>query len=157
MSHRRPAAALSALSLIAVLAAGCQGAGPAADFHYRNNPAWADAHPRRGAASESPTWRSPAADLRLWALPDGVRLHLHEGREEWLMVVAGTGRLRVGPTGGGLVGAAALQAYPLAPGDVFLIPRRTAHALEGSLTIQVLFSPPQPEDFDVVFPAGGPE
>ncbi len=144
--------ALLALALLPLAAASCQSPGSEAGFHYRSTAAWLDAHPRAEEADESQTWRSPAADLRLWALPNGVRLHLHEGREEWLMVVDGHGTLRVGPTGGGLVAAEALQVYPLAAGDVFLIPRGTAHAIEGSVTIQVLFSPPQPEDFDVVFP-----
>ncbi len=141
------------LPLLLLGAAACQAGGPPADFHYRSQSAWLDAHPRSGEAGESETWRSPAADLRLWSLPDGVRLHLHEHREEWLTVVDGHGRLRVGPAGAGLVGEDELQAYPLEAGDCFLIPRGTAHALDGSITIQVLFSPPQPEDgFDVVFP-----
>lgn len=143
----------SALLLLALGA--CQAGGPPAEFRYLNQAAWTDAHPRGEEAGESEVWTSPAADLRLWALPEGVGLHLHRGREEWLTVVEGAGRLLVGPAGAGFVPAGELQAYPLAAGDVFLLPRGTAHALVGSMTIQVLFSPPQPADFDVVFPPAG--
>ena len=149
------------LLLIPLLAAACQAPGPDAEFRYRSNAAWVDAHPRAGEAGvrnesgESGVWSSPFADLRVQALPQGLRLHLHQGREEWLTVLDGHGVLRVGPVGAGLVGPAELQSYPLATGDTFLIPRSTAHAIQGSVTIQVLYSPPQPEDFDAVFPAAG--
>ncbi|RMH02587.1 MAG: cupin domain-containing protein [Planctomycetota bacterium] len=149
---------LLALGLAPVLLAppGCQTTAP--DFRYRNETAWVADHPPAGGEAESEVWRAPDADLRLWALPAGVGEHLHRDREEWLFVVAGHGRLRVGPPGAGFpTRAADWRSYPLEPGDAFLLPRRTAHAVEGAVALRALFSPPQPAEFDVVFPATGPD
>ncbi|TAH34451.1 MAG: cupin domain-containing protein [Planctomycetota bacterium] len=138
------------LFLLPFLAAACQSAPPA-EFHYVNTEAWRQAHPQGTPGMQSSeAWPAPASDGRLLVVRGEVRLHYHAGREEWLYVLDGSGTFQVGPAAAEFVPPEQMTSYPVARGDLFLIPRRTAHSFRGAATLLVVYSPGMPEEPDRV-------
>lgn len=137
--------------LLLPLASACAGAPPA-EFHYANTEAWRQDHPQGTPGTQSSeVWEAPDSDGRLLAVRGEIKTHLHDGREEWIYILDGTGSLWVGPAGAGFVPAERMAPYPLARGDWFLVPRGTAHRFQGAATLLSIYSPGMPEEPDRVF------
>lgn len=133
-----------------LLAAACGGA-PSAEFHYLNSNAWRHDHPQGEPGTQaSAVWHAPDSDGRLLSVRGEVPTHYHDGREEWVYILEGSGTFWVGPAGAGFVAAADMVDYPIQGGDWFLIPRRTAHGFAGAATVLSIYSPPMPEPADRV-------
>lgn len=143
--------------LLLVLAWACAcHAAPPARFHYLSTQAWRAAHPLPEPGTlASEVWPAPGSDCRVLAIRGDVPLHLHADREEWVYFLDGSGTIWVGPEGAGFVPAGAMTAYPAGYGDLFLLPRGTAHRFSGAATVVSIFAPAMPDPPDRVFPAEG--
>lgn len=64
-----------------------------------------------------PLRRSEAVSLQLVRVRSAVKLHLHERHTEIVVIVAGSGRFRIGEV-----------TFDARPGDSFLVPPGTPHA-----------------------------
>ena len=124
-----------------VIFLGACSAGPEAQFHYASTAAWIADHPPVAGNAASDFWRAPGSAGRMLTLNLDEDLHLHAGREQWLFILSGRGNLFVGPAGAGFPDSQDMVRYPLAPGDVFLIPRSTAHSFHGKASVYLINSP----------------
>ena len=121
------------LLLLGFAGASCQS-HPQANFHYLNTSV------ANGADVPVPAPESSGfmVDLRL---AQGA-WHFHPEAEEWLTVLEGNGTLYLGPDHQGGVDPKPMRTYPLARGDVFLIPRNTLHCVEGPAQLLLIYSGP---------------
>jgi mannose-6-phosphate isomerase-like protein (cupin superfamily) len=111
---------------------GCQSQPPA-EFHYVNTSAT--------EAAAGP-WSGPETAGLVVRLAGEVDWHFHPEAEEWLTVLEGYGTLYLGPDHAGGVGPEPMRTYPLARGDVYLIPRHTLHSVEGHAQLLLIYSGP---------------
>ncbi|KAA3612884.1 MAG: cupin domain-containing protein [Planctomycetota bacterium] len=138
--------------LIWMILASMSCQSPPASFQKLNVEAWLAAHPEADAAmAEDEVWQSPACDSRLRKVDGEIPLHLHQDREEWVLLLEGSGTFWIGPSGGGLASAGEVESMELKPGDWLLIPRRTLHGFRGRAAVMSNYSPPMPSSPDRIF------
>ncbi len=127
--------------------------GPEAQFHYASTGSWVADHPTGQGNASSPTWSAPASAGQMLTLTRNEPIHLHANREQWIFFLAGHGNLFVGPEGAGFSATSAMVRYPISAGDVFLIPRQTAHSFQGVASFFLIHSPGLlPDETDFVEP-----
>ena len=120
------------LLLLGIAGTSCQS-HPPANFHYLNTSVSND------AAVPVP---APESSGFVANLSGEVDWHFHPEAEEWLTVLEGNGNLYLGPDYLGGVEPKPMRTYPLARGDVFLIPRNTLHCVQGQAQLLLIYSGP---------------
>jgi len=122
--------ALLGTALAVVLRFGQLSAPPPVVFDPASSPA---PSPHPGLVSR-PIGALPGASVHSLSTTTGVNPHIHRTHDETVVILSGSGRMRVGD-----------ETCEISPGLTVLIPRGTVHGLEvfeGAAQAVSIFSPP---------------